>query len=172
LNPLDVNGVSSAISLVGKVTGKTAEASALVAQLDKRSQSITVATAGLSPSARPRVFYVVWHDPLMTAGASTMIDDLITRTGGANIASDLSGYATINLETVIQRNPQIILVISSMGDSTSFDYIKNEPRFQSTEAIKNNRIYSLDSDIFGRTTPRIVDGMEQVAKLIHPEIFK
>lgn len=172
LNPVDVNGVSAAINLVGKVTGKAAAASTLVAQLDQRSKSISDATANLSQSNKPRVFYVVWHDPLMTAGTSTMIDDLITRAGGVNIASDLSGYVNINLETVIQRNPQIILVISSMGDSKSFDYIKNEPRFQSTDAIKNNQIYSLDSDIFGRTTPRIVDGLEQMAKLIHPEIFK
>jgi iron complex transport system substrate-binding protein len=172
LNPVDVNGVSAAINLVGKVTGKAAAASTLVAQLNQRSESVSDATANLSLSNKPRVFYVVWHDPLMTAGTSTMIDDLITRAGGVNIASDLSGYVNINLETVIQRNPQIILVISSMGDSQSFDYIKNEPRFQSTDAIKNNQIYSLDSDIFGRTTPRIVDGLEQMAKLIHPEIFR
>jgi iron complex transport system substrate-binding protein len=172
LNPVDVNGVSAAINLIGKVTGKAAAASVLVAQLDQRSKSISDATANLSQSNKPRVFYVVWHDPLMTAGTSTMIDDLITRAGGVNIASDLSGYVNINLETVIQRNPQIIVVISSMGDSQSFDYIKNEPRFQSIDAIKNKQIYSLNSDIFGRTTPRIVDGLEQIATLIHPEIFK
>ena len=172
MNPVDLSGVLEAITLLGKVTGKSTEAADLKSRLDKRVVAIAQATANLSPGSKPRVFYVVWHDPLMSAGAGTMINDLINLAGGANIASDLSGYAAINLETVIQRNPQIILVISSMGDSTSLEYIKKEPRFQSTDAIKNNQLHSLDSDIFGRTTPRIIDGLEQMARIVHPEIFK
>ncbi len=173
LDPKDISGIFTAITLVGNVTGKTGEASQLVAQLQTRIQTRSDATRSLSQDNKPRILYVVWHDPLMSAGAGTMINDLINRSGGVNIATDLNGYATISLETVIQRNPQIIFVISSMGDQdTSFNYIKNESRFQVTEALKNNRIYKLDSDIFGRTTPRIVDGLEQMAKIIHPEIFK
>jgi len=102
-----------------------------------------------------------------------MINDLIQKTGGINIAADLSGYATITLETVVQRNPQLIVVMSSMGSkNTSFDYIRNEPRLQATDALKNNRVFMIDTDIFGRTTPRIVDGLEELAELTHPEIFQ
>ena len=102
-----------------------------------------------------------------------MINDLIVKAGGVNIASDLEANQTIDLETAIQRNPEIIVVLSSMGDqAVSYNFLKNEPRFKSTDALKNNRVYQVDSDIFGRTTPRIVEGLEQLAQLIHPEVYK
>ena len=127
----------------------------------------------MTASQKPRVFFLTWHDPLWTAGSATVIDELMTKAGGVNIAADLNGHSQIDLETVIERNPQIIFVMSSMGDqNTSYNYIKREPRFQATDALKNNQVYKVDSDIFGRTTPRLVDGLETMAKLIHPEMFK
>jgi iron complex transport system substrate-binding protein len=102
-----------------------------------------------------------------------MIQYLINEAGGTNIASDLNGYATITLESVIERNPQVIVVMSSMGaQSASLDFIKSNEQFQSTDAVKNGWVYEIDADIFGRTTPRIVDGLETLAKLVHPELFK
>jgi iron complex transport system substrate-binding protein len=124
-------------------------------------------------SAKPRILFVTWHDPIWTAGSNTMIDELISKAGGVNIASDLSGYATLGLEEVVNRNPQVIVVMTSMGvKATSLDYIKTEPRLQSTDALKNQQVYAIDSDIFGRTTPRIVDGLETLAKIVHPDAFK
>ena len=60
-----------------------------------------------------------------------------------------------------------------MGDqNTSLDYIKSNDQFKSTDAVRNGRLYEIDADIFGRTTPRIVDGLETLVKLVHPEFFK
>jgi len=173
LNPQTLEGISKSVMLVGKVAGKEAEAIKLLADMDKRTKAVRDATASLKPEGRPRVLYVTWHDPIWTAGSATLFNDLIYQAGGTNIAADLKGYATISLESVIQRNPQVIVVMSSMGErSTSFEYTKNEPRFQATDALKNGQIFSIDADIFGRTTPRIVDGLEQLARMMHPEIFK
>jgi iron complex transport system substrate-binding protein len=172
IKPATLEAVMKDIQLAGNITGKTQTATDLVSSLQKRINAVADKTANLSAAEKPRVFYVTWHDPIYTAGSNTMINDLINKTGGANIASDLSGYATITLETVVQRNPQVIVVMSSMGaKNTSFDYIKSEPRLQATDAIKNQHIYLINSDIFGRTTPRIVDGLEELAKLTHPELF-
>jgi iron complex transport system substrate-binding protein len=158
------------IALIGQATGKEKEASTLNESLKKRIAAVESKTAG---SARPRVFFVTWHDPLWTAGPGTMIDDLIAKSGGANIASDLKGNQTISLETAIERNPEIIVVLTSMGDqAVSYNFFKNEPRFLATDALKNNRVYQVDSDIFGRTTPRIVEGLEELAGMVHPELFK
>jgi len=158
------------IDLVGKASGKRQEAVVLGNDLKNRILAVSEKTTG---AAQPRVFFVTWHDPLWTVGRGSMIDDLIVKAGGANIASDLSANQTISLETAIQRNPQIIVVLSSMGDqAVSYNFLKNEPRFQATDALKNNRVYQVDSDIFARTTPRSVDALEELAKLIHPELFK
>jgi iron complex transport system substrate-binding protein len=173
INPETLDQIFADLKLMGKFTGKEQQAGDLVAALDKRIKAVSAQTAALPPSSRPRVFFVTWHDPLWTTGKNTLVSDLITAAGGDNVAADISGHGQIDLETVIQRNPQIILVMSSMGvQNTSYEFIKSEARFQSTDALKNSRVYEVDADIFGRTTPRAVDGLETLAKLIHPEIFK
>jgi iron complex transport system substrate-binding protein len=167
----DLDKMLSDLALVGKVTGKQPEAESLIKSLQERITAVEQKTA--SAAAMPRVLFVTWHDPIWTAGKGTMIDDLITKAGGANIAADLAGNQTIDLETAIQRNPEIIIVLSSMGDgAVSYNFLKNEPRFQVTDALKNNRVYHVDTDIYGRTSPRIVDGLEEMAKFIHPELYQ
>jgi iron complex transport system substrate-binding protein len=171
--PENLEKILSDLELIGKATGESKAADKLVASLQTRIDLVKGKIENLKPEDNPRVFFLTWHDPLWTAGSGTLINDLMTRAGGINIAFDLNGHSQIDLETVIQRNPQIIFVMTSMGDqSTSLDFIKSEPRFQATDALKNNQVYSIDTDIFGRTTPRAVDGLEQMAGLIHPELFK
>lgn len=175
LEPETVDGTMDDIELLGRICGKTGEAETLVAGLRDRISSITDKTdqLTLTGSQKPRSFFLTWHDPLWTAGSATVIDELITKAGGINIAADLNGHSQIDLESVIERDPQIIFVLSSMGDQdTSYNYIRQEARFGATEALKNNQVYKVDSDIFGRTTPRLVDGLETMAKLIHPEMFE
>jgi iron complex transport system substrate-binding protein len=149
LRPGTVDEIFKDIELMGRVTGKTTEAGALVASLQKRVAVVTAKTAGIAASDRPGVLYVTWHDPIWTAGGNTIITDLINKAGGTNIASDLDGYATITLEQVIQRNPQIVIIMSSMGDQdASLNYIKAEPRLQATDALKNNQLYLIDAELF------------------------
>ena len=173
INPADLEETFRGIEMIGRVTGKGQVAEDLVSSLKKRVDSVTGKTAGLTAPERPRTFFLTWHDPLWTAGSGTLVNDLILLAGGANIASALDGHRQMELESVVQSNPQVILVLSSMGEqNTSLEYIKNEPRFQATEALKKGRVYPVDADIFGRATPRSVDGLEELARLIHPELFK
>jgi iron complex transport system substrate-binding protein len=173
MTPTNTDGILNEIKVLGGITGKTEEADNLVSSLTNRINAITDKTAQLTDSQKPRVLYVTWYDPIWTAGSDTMIQYLIDQAGGTNIASDLNGYATITLESVIQRNPQVILVMSSMGaQDASLAYIESNEQFKSTDALKNNQVYEVDADIFGRTTPRIIDGLETMAKDLHPELFK
>jgi iron complex transport system substrate-binding protein len=173
LDPPDLDKVIGDIELIGKASGKIQEAGILVSGLQGRAKKITDKTVQLSDSEKPRILFLTWHDPLWTAGNNTMINDLINRSGGSNIAKELDGFAIISLEAVLDKNPQIIIVMSSMGDkNNTLNYVNTEPRFQSTDALKNKKVYVIESDIFGRTTPRTVDALEQLAKIIHPELFK
>ncbi len=172
LDPPNLESVINDIQMIGEVAGNKSEADNLVSILRERVEAVTAQTEKASLE-KLRAFYLTWHDPLWTAGSGTLIDDLITKAGGINIAADLQGHSQITLEAVIERDPQIIFVTSSMGDQdTSFNYVNNEPRFKATEALRNSRVYRVDADIFSRTTPRSVDGLEQLARLMHPEIFK
>lgn len=173
LDPKTLDGVLANITLVGRITGKSQEATRLVNSLEKRTKTITNKTKELAEVKRPRVLYLTWHDPLWTAGSGSLTDDLINIAGGKNIAHDLSGHKTIDLETVIQRNPQVIVVVTGHGEARAlpFYYVKNEPRLGATEAVKTGRVHQIDADIFVRPTPRILDGLEELARFIHPELF-
>jgi iron complex transport system substrate-binding protein len=173
MSPDNMAGILNEIKVIGQITGKTQEADKLVSNLTGRIQAVNDKTAKLTDSQKPRVLFITWYDPIWTAGSDTMIQYLIDTAGGVNIAADLKGYTTITLESAIQRNPQVIIVMSSMGDNhTSLNYINSNDQFKATDAVKNGQVYEIDADIFGRTTPRIVDGLETLAKLFHPELFK
>jgi len=161
------------ITLVGQITGKSKAAAQLVDDLSGRIEAITAKTEDLTPEERLRVLYVCWHDPIWTLGSETFIDDLIQKAGGANIfADDFKKSRVVSLEAVVDRNPQVIIV-SSMGTMGNLVYnsIKTHPRLSAVEATVNGRVYLIDGDLIERPGPRIADGLEQVAKFIHPEIF-
>jgi iron complex transport system substrate-binding protein len=174
LTPGSLNQVLDSITLAGKITGQDKEASELVGSLSARVNEITDKTEKLSPDQRPRVFYVTWHDPLMTAGTGTLSNDVISLAGGQNIASDIDGNKTIDLETVINRDPEVIIVSVGMGtgEDLPWQYIKSESRLSNTQALLNDRVYKIDGDLIHRPGPRIVDALERMAQFIHPELFE
>lgn len=154
------------ITLAGEITGKSREAARLVTGLKKRIKAITDKTQPLTKTERPRVLFVTWPDPLWVAGSKTFVDDLIAKAGGENIAHDLTGWAVIDLETVVARDPQVIIVVHRAS------IIRNEPRLRVTEAVTENRVYPVDGNIFQRAAPRLVKALEQLAALLHPELFR
>jgi iron complex transport system substrate-binding protein len=174
LTPGSLNEVLDSITLVGKITGQSKEASKLVNDLRRRIKAVTDKTQNLSPDQKPSVFYITWHDPLMTAGTETLANDVISNAGGQNIAYDISGDKAITLETVIYRDPEVIVASVGMGsgEDLPWQYIQTESRLENTQAVLNNRVYKIDGDIIHRPGPRIVDALEQMAQFIHPELFK
>jgi iron complex transport system substrate-binding protein len=174
LNPKTLDEVLESITLVGEISGKDEEASILVAEMRNRIEAITDETDNLPESQRPSVFYVTWHDPLKTPGSGTRHDELIIKAGGINIAGELTGYADISLEAVLEANPQVIIAGVGMGsgEDLTFQFVDIEPRLENVAARINNRVYSMDVDIAGRPGPRIVDALEQFAEFIHPELLK
>lgn len=174
LSPGTIDGVLEAISMVGKITGKDKAAADLVKNMQSRIKAVTDKTGKLPEVQKPRVFYAVWHDPLMTAGSETFIDEIIYKAGGINIAHNLTDYADISLEMVITSNPEVMVAGVGMGEGEDLplQFITKEARLQDTEARKNSRIYSINMDIIGRPGPRIIDALEQFAHIIHPELFK
>lgn len=159
------------IRMIGNLTGKSGEASILLKNMEKRINAITEKVGNLPENERPRVLYLLWHDPLRTAGKNTFEDDLIRAAGGINIAGNATRYPIINLETIIKEDPQVIIVALGMSNKT-YEYVKNEDRLKNTAAIRNRRLYVVDSDIVNRPGPRIVEALEEFAKCIHPEYIK
>jgi len=171
--PKTLDEVAAAITLIGQVTGVESNASALVDSLRKRIKAVTDKTGGLSDEQRPSVLYIVWHDPLRASGLNTFHDELIKKAGGVNMTTG-EGYPGINLETVIQADPDVVLAGVGMGAGADAPLVfaREEPRLRDVSARKNNYVFGVDNDTCGRAGPRIVDALEEFARLIHPELFK
>jgi iron complex transport system substrate-binding protein len=94
--------------------------------------------------------------------------------GGVNIASDAAAkYPVYSLETLIERNPEVIIISFWHGSiPASVEGVKERKRWQNVEAVKNNRVYGINADIVSRPGPRIVDALEELASYIHPELFR
>jgi len=173
LNPKKVDQILADIILVGRASGKLEEAENLT---DHMRQLIdTVISKGENATYRPRVYYEVWYEPLYTIGPGTWQNELIEMAGGVNIFADAKeAYPIVSAEAVIERNPEIIVVkIGYMGSAQSaiWEDFEKRPGWIAISAVKNGRIYEIDENTVVRSGPRIVQGLQQLAKFIHPEIF-
>ena len=174
VDPKDINGVLSDIELLGNITGSQKEAEELTSDMKNRIDAI-VNTVG--NASRPSVFYVVEATDTTkpwTAGPGSFVDALISLAGGENVAASASDpWIQFNMEELVNSNPDIILVDSSHGTAViSPDQIKELPGWQVMTAVKENRIYTINGDLVNRSGPRIVEGLEEMAKILHPDLFK
>ena len=116
LAPKTIDEVMAAISLIGRAAGAEDRAAQLVGEMRARAKAITDKTDALNDARRPGVLYLLWHDPIMTAGSKTIINELIEKAGGINIAGGLDeDYPKMSLEAVIIANPQVIITDSGHG---------------------------------------------------------
>jgi iron complex transport system substrate-binding protein len=173
ISPVNFDEIFENIRTIAKITGSEEKSSEILSGLQSRIKIVTDKTSALPQEQVLSVFYLVWHDPLMTWGKDTLVNDLIKLAGGKNIFEDISGLANIELEALAERNPQVMIAATGMDpEEGTLKFVNTEVRLAVTDAVKNQRIYGVNVDISGRTGPRIVDGLEEFARAIHPELFK
>ena len=172
-NPATLEAMYANLETVGQLTGHRSEAAALVKSLKQRVDAVDARIKPLNSS--PTVYYELdATDPTKpyTAGPATFVDLLITRAGGNNIGRSLtSQWAQISLEQVLVADPAVII----LGDSaygTTVDSVKQRTGWSGLAAVKNGRIYPFEDNLVSRPGPRLVDGLEALAKLLHPDAFK
>jgi len=169
--PRNISCMIDDIRTVGRATGRDAAAEELAGTLVLRLSAVASCPA---MNGRPTVAHVVWHDPIYVSGNDTLQNDVITRAGGVNVFAERSGWGTVSLEEFLLKNPDIIIVNGGGGMDTGdkdviYDAFMNSPQFASLSAVKNHRVYVVSADVISRGGPRIVDAVERVAALVHPE---
>ena len=150
------------IATSGDAVGRHDAATALVAQLRARVAA-THARVAVLPS--PKVLVVVWADPLTVAGGHSFVDDVVRAAGGDNIAGDSTQpYPQYSVERMLARAPEVIVVGSHEGGPSLAPLTAHA----SLPAVRNGRVHSVDGDLLFRPGPRLVDGIELLARLFHP----
>jgi iron complex transport system substrate-binding protein len=173
LQPKDIDGILSNIELLAKVTGTQKRAKELISDLEERIDAVA---ATVENAPRPRVFYVYdATDPTKpwTAGPGSFLDALISLAGGENVAAQAHGpWIQFSMEELVNSDPEIIVVDAMMGTAViSPEEIKKITTWQGITAVKEDRIGVVDGDLVSRPGPRIVEGLEEMAQIIHPELF-
>ena len=173
-NPKDLEGMYENLRLVAQLVGREAEAGSLIQSLSQRVEAIDAKVASVTD--RPLVFYELdATDPNApwTSGPGTFIDLLITKAGGRNLGSVLPDpWVQLSVEAIITQNPDIILLGDyTLGGIKPEDVIAR-PGWESIAAVQNQKVFPFDDNLVSRPGPRLVDGYEALAKLLHPELFQ
>jgi len=173
-NPTDMDGLYANLEEVARITGRQAEAETLIADLKTRVAAVEEKIAPLS--YRPLVFYELDStDPNApwTSGPGTFIDLLISMAGGFNLGSELEGeWVQVSVEELIAKNPTFILLGDSVWGGVTPDAVAARPGWQGIAAVANGQVYPFDDNLVSRPGPRLVDGLEELARLLHPEVFE
>lgn len=171
--PATIDAVLANLQLLAKVSGRPGVGDKVVRDLRGRIDAVTNTTANVG--SRPRVFFELSPD-LITAGPGTFIDDLIAKAGGENIGRDAqTPWPKLNPESIVLRDPELIILSDhgSNAGGVTVQMVKERPGWSVISGVKSGRIIPLDDrDIVNRPGPRAVDGLEFLARTIHPELFK
>lgn len=173
-NPKDLEGLYTNLLNVGTLTGRSSEAEALVSDLRARAKAVADKVATVTE--KPVVFYELdATDPAKpwTAGPGTFIDLLITLAGGQNLGASLTGeYAQLSQEELLVKNPDIILLGDALYGGITPESVAARPGWDAIAAVKNGRVETFNDDLVSRPGPRMIDGLEALAKALHPDLFK
>lgn len=167
--PKDTEGVFEAIRRIGGLVGRPGEALNLVASMQGRVRAVADRVAG-----RPvrRTLVVVWPDPLIVAGQGSFIADLVRLAGGRNVAPPGTvRYPRMSLEAVLEADPEVIVTSSMMGEVTEAEAMQVWSRWSGVSAVRRGQVYAIPGDFLHRPGPRIMQGLERLARAIHPEVF-
>jgi iron complex transport system substrate-binding protein len=167
-DPHDLEGVFRSIAQIGEMLGQKDQADRLVQQLRERAGAVEQAVKQRAPV---RVFYQVSAEPLYTAGHDAFVTDLLRRAGAASVTADVPGaWPKYSNESALAAKPEAIILPTGgsmgTGNSTVTEALRQSP------AVLAGRVYKINDDHLARPGPRAVDGLEEMAKALHPDAFK
>lgn len=168
VDPAGFDGVLKTIGKLGEIVQKRGQSTDLIRIINRRKDAVVKLTKSLP---KPKVFFQVGSSPIVTVGKGSLGDDLIRLAGGKSISqSDPDSYPVYGVETIVSKRPEVIILSSMDSKRDYLNLMKMWRAWKELPAVKKNAIYVIDSNLVDRPTPRIVEGLEAMARMIHPEI--
>jgi iron complex transport system substrate-binding protein len=169
VDPESFEEIPSRIQTVGRILNRSSSADEVASTMRQHIASIR---SKMEPLARVRVLYVLNSQPLITVGPGSYLDQVIKVAGGSNIASEATvPYPHLSMEAVLKEDPEIIVFPIGKAEGISPSEQQQWLRWTSLSAVKQGRLHQIPADVLNRPGPRIVEGLEGLARIIHPEAF-
>jgi iron complex transport system substrate-binding protein len=177
MNPPSLTGVTHNLDQLGIIFGTEAKAEALIVNISERQARVKTALGirtggvrggedGSVAGVGVRTFVQISKEPLFTIGKQSFVNEILISAGGSSVTADVeSAYPKLSKETATALQPEVIILSASEDNQVPNEAFKNSP------AVKNGRVYKINADILSRPGPRLVDALEQIAKMLHPEKF-
>jgi iron complex transport system substrate-binding protein len=165
--------VYESIDMIGKATGKTKEATDMINEMKGKVEEIRKKAADIKDDKKVKVFVEVSPAPdIFTTGKGTFMNEMLEIINAENAAADQEGWVQITEEAIIQLNPDVIVTTYGFYEKNPVEKVLSRKGWENVSAIKNKRVYDVNSDTVSRPGPRLVEGLEELASVVYPEVFK
>lgn len=173
-NAATVEAVMDDIKLVAAIAGVPDRAKQVNAGIQKTVNRVKGVVSAIPEAKRLKVLYLVWDEPVMSVGPNTLISDMITLAGGVSITRDAgTDWPSYSLEAIVAINPDVVLAPRIHGGGgLDPEALKTKPGWQALDAVKNGRVHLVDDNLVSRPSPRVGEGVLEIAEALYPELFK
>ncbi|MBS0172131.1 MAG: cobalamin-binding protein [Nitrospira sp.] len=169
LDATSLESIFSHLHTLGRIFDRSTAAHAMTAAMRNRMAELTARTQHL---ARVRVLYVINSQPLITVGPGSYIHQMIGLAGGLNIASEaMAPYPRLTMETVLKEDPEVLLFPKGSVETVPRSEQEAWRQWTTVTAVRENRLRDVSADALNRPGPRVMEGLEALARAIHPEAF-
>ena len=169
VDPHSLADIMDVVLRIGGILGVRERALEIVVNMERRIKLIRDKLTSDVP--RPGVFFQIDAAPIISAGSNTFIHELIVTAGGRNLAAGVKQYPRFGWEDIIIMQPDIAIIASMAGGHSVANLKESWRKWPQLRVVKNNRLHVVDADLIDRPTPRLIDGLEEFAVIIHPELF-
>lgn len=159
------------IEMIGKVTGAEEKATEIIDDMKERIENIKEKTANVEK--KKSVVFEISGQPLFVAGKNTFMDEILSIINAENVVSDLDEpWPQVDEEYMIEKNPDVIITTYGYYTEDPIGQVTGRAGWQDITAVKEKQVYDVHSDKVTRPGPRLAEGVEEVAKIIYPELFE
>lgn len=163
---------------LGRLTGRAVAAEAMIAAFETELAAIAGKLATVPAARRKKVYFEAIHDRMKTFAPASIAAFVLERAGGINVAADAPAVRETNIaeygkERILSRAAEIEVFLAQQGrmNPVSREAIINEPGFSVIRAVRQGAVYLVDEELVSRPTPRLAQGIRQIAAILYPEIF-
>lgn len=160
--------VYASIELIGKATGASDKAKQVIDEMKEKLAQIQEKAKQIPADKQANVWIEVSPPPqLYTAGKGTFMDEMFQVISAKNVAGSLEGWPMVTEEKAVAYKPDVI--ITTYGGAKQ---VFARAAWKDVPAVKNKRVYDVNTDLVSRPGPRLVEGVEELAKAVYPDVFK